>query len=151
MTAGGIRSLRSRKRGDGEDGEEGNGGNGSSTAGGGGGRGKDGEGGQPSAKRSKQDGPRIKLRTYVLWGYLVLICLCVAWPGLKGWIHHRIESKSTSASNGATTPLAFFSLQVAGAADGGGLRQFGGRHAVPQGGLRALRLRHGQGKERGKG
>lgn len=87
MTAGGIRSLRSRKRGDGEEGEEGNGGNGSSTAGGGGGggRGKDGEGGQPSAKRSKQDGPRIKLRTYVFWGFWGLVCLCVAWPGLKGW------------------------------------------------------------------
>lgn len=52
-------SLRSRKR-ESEGGE--NGGNGG--AGGGSGRGKDGEG-QPSTKRSKQDGPRIKLRTCV--------------------------------------------------------------------------------------
>lgn len=76
MTAGGIRSLRSRKRGEGEEGEEGNGGNGGSTAGGSGGRGKDGEGGQPSAKRSKQDGPRIKLRTYVVGTFGFGLSLC---------------------------------------------------------------------------
>jgi hypothetical protein len=64
MTAGGIRgSLRSRKReGEEDDGGGPNGGNGG--RGGGSSRGKDGEG-QPSNKRSKQDGPRIKLRTYV--------------------------------------------------------------------------------------
>ncbi len=69
MTAGGIRgSLRSRKR-EGEDGDGPNGGNGG-AGGGGSGRGKDGDG-QSSGKRSKQDGPRIKLRTCVV---VVVVC-----------------------------------------------------------------------------
>lgn len=54
-------SLRSRKRGE-EDGDGANRGNGGAA--GGSGRGKDGEG-QPSTKRSKQEGPRTKLRTCV--------------------------------------------------------------------------------------
>lgn len=58
----GRSSLRSRRR-EGEGGENG----GSGGAGGGSGRGgKDGNG-QPSTKRSKNDGPRIKLRTCVPW------------------------------------------------------------------------------------